>query len=98
MLVTALNPRIGYERAAKISLTAYQDDLTRRGAALKLGFLIGEQFDSWIRPDPMRPRAWLTFVIVGGGPTGVAPTGFNFNQELSGMRSAPEVKSEPASA
>src|SRR5260370_4366382 len=48
MLVTALNPHIGYEKAAKISLTAYHEDLTLREAALKLGFLTREQFDSWV--------------------------------------------------
>ena len=53
MLVTALNPHIGYEKAAKISLTAYHDDLTLRDAALKLGFLTGEQFDGWVRPNEM---------------------------------------------
>jgi fumarate hydratase, class II len=53
MMVTALNPHIGYEKAAKISLTAYHEDLTLRDAALKLGFLIGGQFDSWVRPDEM---------------------------------------------
>ena len=53
MLVTALNPHIGYEKAAKISLTAYHEDLSLRDAALKLGFLTGEQFDSWVRPQDM---------------------------------------------
>ena len=53
MLVTALNPHIGYEKAAKISLTAYHEDLSLRDAALKLGFLTGEQFDSWVRPPDM---------------------------------------------
>ena len=53
MLVTALNPQIGYEKAAKISLTAYHEDLSLREAALKLGFLTAEQFDSWVRPDEM---------------------------------------------
>ena len=53
MLVTALNPHIGYEKAAKISLTAYHEDLTLRDAALKLGFLTGDQFDSWVRPEEM---------------------------------------------
>jgi fumarate hydratase class II len=53
MLVTVLNSRIGYGKAAKISLTAYHEDLTLRDAALKLGFLIGGQFDSWVRPDQM---------------------------------------------
>lgn len=53
MLVTALNPHIGYEKAAKISLTAYREDLTLREAALKLGFLTEEQFDVWVRPEEM---------------------------------------------
>ncbi|HUO16097.1 MAG TPA: class II fumarate hydratase [Verrucomicrobiae bacterium] len=53
MLVTALNSHIGYEKAAKISLTAYHEDLSLRDAALKLGLLTGEQFDAWVRPDEM---------------------------------------------
>jgi fumarate hydratase class II len=53
MLVTALNPHIGYEKAAKISLTAYHEDLSLRDAAMKLGFLTGDQFDSWVRPEEM---------------------------------------------
>jgi len=53
MLVTALNPHIGYEKAAKISLTAYREDLSLRAAALKLGFLTAEQFDAWVRPEEM---------------------------------------------
>ena len=53
MLVTALNPHIGYEKAAKISLTAYHEDLSLREAALKLAFLTAEQFDSWVRPEEM---------------------------------------------
>jgi len=53
MVVTALNPHLGYEKAAKISLTAYHEDISLREAALKLGFLTGEQFDSWVRPQDM---------------------------------------------
>ncbi len=53
MLVTALNPHLGYEKAAKISLTAYHEDISLREAALKLGFLTAEQFDSWVRPEEM---------------------------------------------
>ena len=53
MLVTALNPHIEYEKGAKISLTAYHEDLSLRDAALKLGFLTAEQFDSWCRPEEM---------------------------------------------
>jgi fumarate hydratase class II len=53
MLVTALNPHIGYEKSAKISLTAYREDISLREAALKLGFLTAEQFDLWVRPKDM---------------------------------------------
>ena len=53
MLVTALNPHIGYEKAAKISLTAYHEDLSLREAALQLAFLTAEQFDAWVRPEEM---------------------------------------------
>jgi len=53
MLVTALNPHIGYEKAAKISLTAYRENISLREAALKLGFLTAEQFDQWVRPQDM---------------------------------------------
>jgi fumarate hydratase class II len=53
MLVTALNPHIGYEKAAQISLKAYREDLSLREAALKLGYLTAEQFDEWVRPEDM---------------------------------------------
>ena len=53
MLVTALNPHIGYEKAAQISLKAYREELTLREAALKLGFLTANQFDEWVRPEDM---------------------------------------------
>ncbi|MGH7101295.1 MAG: class II fumarate hydratase [Acetobacteraceae bacterium] len=53
MLVTALNPHIGYEKAAKISLTAYRQGITLRAAALSLGFVTAEEFDAWVRPEDM---------------------------------------------
>jgi fumarate hydratase class II len=53
MLVTALNPQIGYEKAAQIALLAYRENLSLREAALKLGFLTPEQFDQWVRPEEM---------------------------------------------
>jgi len=60
MLVTALTPHIGYEKAAQISLKAYREGLTLRDAALKLGFVTSEQFDKWVRPEemtrPLGPR------------------------------------------
>ena len=57
MLVTALNPHIGYEKSAKISLKAYRDDMTLRDAAVALG-VAGEDFDAWVRPaDMTKPLA-----------------------------------------
>lgn len=53
MLVTALNPHIGYEKAAEISIKAYREDLTLREAALALGYVTGKQFDEWVRPEDM---------------------------------------------
>ena len=53
MLVTALNPHIGYEKAAQISLKAYREGLSLREAALQLGFLTAKQFDEWVRPEDM---------------------------------------------
>jgi aspartate ammonia-lyase len=53
MLVTALNPHLGYEKAAQISLLAYREDLSLKDAVLKLGFLTAEQFDKWVRPADM---------------------------------------------
>jgi fumarate hydratase class II len=53
MLVTALNPHIGYEKAAEISLTAYRAELSLRDAALKLGYLTAEEFDRWVDPKQM---------------------------------------------
>ncbi len=53
MLVTALNPHIGYEKAAKIALLAYHEDISLREAALKLGYVTAEQFDTWVRPENM---------------------------------------------
>jgi fumarate hydratase class II len=61
MLVTALNPHIGYEKAAQISLKAYREDLTLREAALKLGFLTEQQFDEWVRPENMvKPQGGMS--------------------------------------
>jgi fumarate hydratase class II len=53
MLVTALNPHIGYDRAAQIAKQAYQEGCTLRAAALALGFVTAEQFDKWVRPQLM---------------------------------------------
>ena len=53
MLVTALNPHIGYDKAAAIAKRAHEEGTTLREAALALGFLTGEQFDAWIDPSKM---------------------------------------------
>ena len=53
MLVTALNPRIGYDRAAQVAKKAYQDNTTLRSACVALCYLTGEEFDSIVRPDQM---------------------------------------------
>ena len=53
MLVTALNPHIGYEKSAEIALKAHREDTSLRHAALSLGFVTGEQFDKWVRPEDM---------------------------------------------
>jgi fumarate hydratase class II len=53
MLVTALNSRIGYDKAAQIAKTAHKDGTTLREAALKLGHLTAEEFDLWVDPKKM---------------------------------------------
>lgn len=53
MLVTALNPHIGYENAAKIAKTALKENQSLREAAIGLGLLTSEQFDEWVRPENM---------------------------------------------
>lgn len=53
MLVTALNPHIGYENAAKVAKTAFAEGITLREAAVRLGFLNAEAFDQIVRPEKM---------------------------------------------
>jgi fumarate hydratase, class II len=53
MLVTALNPHIGYDNAAKIAKKAHKEGLTLRKAALELGLVTSEDFDGWVRPEQM---------------------------------------------
>ena len=56
MLVTALNPHIGYEKAAKIAKKAHSENLTLKEAALALGLLNETQFDEWVDPSKMVGR------------------------------------------
>ncbi len=53
MLVTALNPIIGYDNAAKVAKKAHQERTTLREAALELGLLTGQEFDQAVRPEDM---------------------------------------------
>jgi fumarate hydratase class II len=53
MLVTALNTKIGYEKAAKIAKTAHENGTTLREESIALGFLSGEEFDRWVKPEEM---------------------------------------------
>lgn len=58
MLATALNPRIGYDKAAEIAKKAHSEGISLRAAALALGYVSAEDFDRWVRPEDM----------VGGAP------------------------------
>lgn len=53
MLVTALNPHIGYENAAKIAKAAHKNGTTLKQEAVNLGLLTAEQFDEWVKPEDM---------------------------------------------
>ncbi len=53
MLVTALNPHIGYDNAAKIAKKAHKEGKTLKEVAVELGLLTAEQFDQWVRPEKM---------------------------------------------
>jgi fumarate hydratase class II len=53
MLVTALNPHIGYDKAAQIAKKAHKEDKTLKEAAVELGFVTREEFDKWVRPESM---------------------------------------------
>ena len=53
MLVTALTPHIGYDRAAEIAKRAHRDGSTLKQAALALGYVTAENFDRWVKPDEM---------------------------------------------
>ncbi len=53
MLVTALSPKIGYDKSAEIAHKAHHEGTSLREAALKLGHLTAEQFDDWVKPEKM---------------------------------------------
>jgi fumarate hydratase class II len=56
MLVTAFNPHIGYDKAARVAKTAHREGLTLNAAAVKLGHVTEAQFDEWVRPETMVGR------------------------------------------
>ena len=53
MLVTALNTKIGYYKAAEIANTAHKNGTTLREEAINLGYTTAEEFDEWVRPEDM---------------------------------------------
>jgi fumarate hydratase, class II len=53
MLVTALNPKIGYDKAAEVAKKAHKEGTTLKEAAVALGYLTAEEFDRWVRPEEM---------------------------------------------
>jgi fumarate hydratase class II len=53
MLVTALNPHIGYDRAAQVAKNAHKKGISLRESAVELGFLSGEEFDNYVKPEEM---------------------------------------------
>ena len=53
MLATALNPYIGYEKAAQAAKLAFSEDISLREACIKLGFMDAERFDEIVRPEKM---------------------------------------------
>ena len=53
MLVTALNPHIGYDNSAKIAKKALKENTSLRQAAVELSLLTSEQFDQWVQPQDM---------------------------------------------
>ncbi|CAM3466553.1 class II fumarate hydratase [Hydrogenibacillus schlegelii] len=58
MLVTALTPHIGYDKAAEIAKKAYAEGTTLKEAALALGYVTEEEFDRWVRPERMIAPEW----------------------------------------
>ncbi len=53
MLVTALNPHIGYDKAAQVAKNAHRKKISLRESAIELGFLTGEEFDQKVNPEEM---------------------------------------------
>ena len=66
MLVTALNTKIGYDKAAMIAKKAYKEGTTLKAASIALGYLTAEEFDQWVRPEEMVWNNWELIIILEG--------------------------------
>ena len=72
MLVTALNPHIGYEKAAEIAKLAFKENSTLKEAAIKTGYVSAAQFDEWVKPEkwfkhnesPLRDGGGLAILFI----------------------------------
>jgi fumarate hydratase class II len=53
MLVTALSPHIGYDKAAEIAKKGHHEGITLKEAALQLGYVTEEEYEEWVRPENM---------------------------------------------
>jgi len=53
MLITALNPHIGYDKSSEVAKKAYNDNITLREAIIKLEYMTGDQFDQLVKPEKM---------------------------------------------
>ncbi len=53
MLVTALNPVIGYDKAAEIAQKAFKENISLKESSVKLGYLTAEEFDKYVNPEEM---------------------------------------------
>ena len=53
MLVTALNPHIGYDKAAEVAKNSYKKNILLKESAIELGYLTGEEFDKLVQPSQM---------------------------------------------
>ena len=67
MLVTALNPHIGYDKASSIAKHAFKHDLTLKEAAIELKYLTAEEFDQYVKPEemlgPKDLEKWLLILL-----------------------------------
>ena len=64
LLVTALNPHIGYDKAAEIAKKAYNEGTSLKEACVALGYLTAEEFDNFVRAEDMVGRWACWFVVV----------------------------------